>query len=157
LHQLQTTAWWDVLMPSPHILHHSHVFIFSLNIKSLSLHKNDVCVDYNLKASHILCLNETTFQSTNIKYYFFHWSRKNFKHNCICTKLHNDNIWQITTLSSHETFTILGIKFITTTFNTNTIKVIHVIAIYKPSTLLFSTFINQLQKLLDVIQHIIQL
>jgi hypothetical protein len=62
----------------------------------------------------------------------------------------HDNIWQITTLSSHETFTILRIEFITTTFNTTTIKVVHVIAIYKPSTLLFSTFINQLQKRLDV-------
>jgi endonuclease/exonuclease/phosphatase family metal-dependent hydrolase len=44
----------------------------------------------------------------------------------------------------------LGAEFITTTFNTNTKKVIHVIAIYKRSTLLFSTFINQLQKFLDV-------
>jgi len=55
-------------MPTPHILHHSHVFIFSLNIKSISLHKNDVCFDYNLKASHILCFNETHFnpQTSNI-------------------------------------------------------------------------------------------
>jgi hypothetical protein len=68
MHWLQTIAWWDVLMPTPHILHHSHVFIFSLNIKSISLHKNDVCFDYNLKASHILCFNETHFnpQTSNI-------------------------------------------------------------------------------------------
>jgi endonuclease/exonuclease/phosphatase family metal-dependent hydrolase len=39
----------------------------------------------------------------------------------------------------------LGAKFITTTLNTNTRKVIHVITIYKPST-----FINQLQKILDI-------
>jgi hypothetical protein len=57
---------------------------------------------------------------------------------------------KFTTLSSHETFTILGIEFIIATFNANTRQAIHVIAIYKPSTLLFSTFINQLQKLLDV-------
>jgi hypothetical protein len=57
---------------------------------------------------------------------------------------------KFTTLSSHETFTILGVEFITTTFNANIRKAIDVIAIYKPSTLLFSTFINQLQKLLDV-------
>jgi endonuclease/exonuclease/phosphatase family metal-dependent hydrolase len=44
----------------------------------------------------------------------------------------------------------LAVKFITTIFNTNRRKVIHVIAIYKPSTLFFSTFINQLQKPLDV-------
>jgi endonuclease/exonuclease/phosphatase family metal-dependent hydrolase len=54
------------------------------------------------------------------------------------------------TLSSHEKFTILGAEFITTTFNTNTGKTTHVIAIYKPSTLLFSTFISQLQKLSDI-------
>jgi hypothetical protein len=57
---------------------------------------------------------------------------------------------QFTTLSSHETFTILGVEFIMATFNTNIRKVIYVIAIYKPSTLLFSTFINRLQKLLDL-------
>jgi hypothetical protein len=53
------------------------------------------------------------------------------------------------TLSSHETSTILGVEFITT-LNINTRKIIHIITIYKPSTLLLSTFMNQLQKLLDV-------
>ncbi len=57
---------------------------------------------------------------------------------------------KFTTLSSHETFTILGVGFITTTFNTNTKKAIRVIVIYKLSTLLFLTFINQVQKLLDL-------
>jgi len=52
---------------------------------------------------------------------------------------------KFTTLSSHETFINLKIEFIT-----NTKKTIHVIAIYKPSTILFSTFINQLQKLLNL-------
>jgi len=44
---------------------------------------------------------------------------------------------KFTTLSSYETFTILKVKFITITFNTNKRKTIHVIAIYKPSTFLF--------------------
>jgi len=57
---------------------------------------------------------------------------------------------KFTTLSSHETFINLIIEFITNTFNTNTKKIIHVIAIYKPSTMLFSTFMNQLQKLLNL-------
>ncbi len=39
----------------------------------------------------------------------------------------------------------MGAEFITSTFNTNTKKVKHVIAIYKSST-----FIKQLQNLLDV-------
>jgi predicted transglutaminase-like protease len=45
-----------------------------------------------------------------------------------------------TTLSSHETFTYLGVEYIATTFNVNTRKAIHVITIYKPSTLTFSMF-----------------
>jgi len=39
-----------------------------------------------------------------------------------------------TTLSSHETFTYLGVEYIATTFNVNTRKAIHVITIYKPWT-----------------------
>jgi len=91
-----------------------------------------------------------TFQSTNIKYYFFPWSKKNSSRS-----VHAQNGTMVIydkfiTLSSHEKYTMLGTEFITTTFNTNTWKAIHVIAIYKPSTLLFSTFIKQLQKLLGV-------
>jgi len=66
------------------------------------------------------------------------------------TKWHNGNIWQIHNIIITWKNIIWGTEFITTTFNTNTGKAIHVIAIYKPSTLLFSTFINQLQMLLDV-------
>jgi hypothetical protein len=40
------------------------------------------------------------------------------------------------TLLSHETFTILRNKYITTTFDANTINFIHVVAISKLSTLL---------------------
>jgi hypothetical protein len=56
----------------------------------------------------------------------------------------------VITLSSHETFVDLGVEYIATTFNANTRKAIHIIAIYKPSTLLFSTFVLYLQKFLDL-------
>ncbi len=85
------------------------------------------------------------------KYHFFYWFKKN---SSINTYAQNDTMIlydKFTTLSSHETFTILGPEFIITTFNTNTRKVIHVMAIYKHSILLFSTFINQLEKLLDLL------
>ncbi len=49
MHWFQTTAQWDVLIPTPHTFHHSHVLIFSLNTKFLSLHKNDVFFDCNLR------------------------------------------------------------------------------------------------------------
>ncbi len=51
-----------ILFHTPHTFHHSHVLIHSLNIGSLSLHKNDVLFDYNPKTSHILCLNEPHFR-----------------------------------------------------------------------------------------------
>jgi len=35
-----------------------------------------------------------------------------------------------TTLSSHETFTSLGVEYIAATFNANTRKAIHIIAMY---------------------------
>ncbi len=47
--QLQTTIRWYVLILTSHTFRHSHVLICSLNIRSLSLHKNDVFLDYNLK------------------------------------------------------------------------------------------------------------
>jgi hypothetical protein len=55
-----------------------------------------------------------------------------------------------TTLSSHETFTFLGVEYSTTTFNAKTRKAIHIIAIYIPSTLSLSMLIIHLQKFLDL-------
>jgi hypothetical protein len=55
-----------------------------------------------------------------------------------------------TTLSSHETFTSLGVEYIIATFNANTRKAIHIIAIYIPSTLSLSMFIIHPQKFLDL-------
>jgi hypothetical protein len=55
-----------------------------------------------------------------------------------------------TTLSSHETFTSLRAKYIVATFNANTRKAIHIIAIYKPSTSSLSMFIIHLQFFLDL-------
>jgi hypothetical protein len=50
-----------------------------------------------------------------------------------------------------KTFTSLRAEYIVATFNENTRKVIHVIAIYKPSTLSLSMFIIHLQKFLDLL------
>jgi hypothetical protein len=55
-----------------------------------------------------------------------------------------------TTLSPHETFTSLKAEYIATTFNANTKKAIHIIAIYRPSTLSLSMFIIHLQMFLDL-------
>lgn len=52
--------------------------------------------------------------------------------------IYNDNF---TTLSSHEAFIAFEVEYIIKNINANTKKVIHEITIYKPSTLLFSTFV----------------
>jgi hypothetical protein len=55
-----------------------------------------------------------------------------------------------TTLSSHEIVTSLGAEYIATTLNANTRKVIHIVAIYKLSTLSLSMFVIHFQKFLDL-------
>jgi hypothetical protein len=55
-----------------------------------------------------------------------------------------------TNLSSHKTFISLRAEYIATTFNANTRMVIHIITIYKPSTLSLLVFIIHLQKFLDL-------
>ncbi len=146
---LQTIAQWDVF--KPHTFCDSHVLIYSLNTRSLLLHKNDVFSYYNLITAHILCFNETHFNTL---------TSNNTSLN-IDTRTHsmiNVNGWtgtmiiydNFTTLSSHETFTYLGAKYIATTFNANTRNVIHIIIIYKPLTLSLLMFIIHLQKFLEL-------
>jgi hypothetical protein len=54
------------------------------------------------------------------------------------------------TLSSHETFPSLGVEYIVATFNANIRKAIHIITIYRLSTLCLSMFIIHFQKFLDL-------
>jgi hypothetical protein len=49
-----------------------------------------------------------------------------------------------------STHLCLGIEYIATTFNANTRKAIHIIAIFIPSTLSLSMFIIHLKKFLDL-------
>jgi hypothetical protein len=103
-----------------------------------------------LKTFHILFLNETHFDPLSSNVISFIDSKKHLSINVYAQNGTMIIYDKFTTLSSYETFTILGVRYITTTFNTNYKKVIYVIVIYKLSTLLFLTFINQLQKLLDL-------
>ncbi len=102
----------------------------------MPLQKNDVFSNYNFKITHILCFNGTHFNTLMFNNTFPN----------IDTKTHsmiNVNGWNgtmiiydnFTTLSSHETFTSFGAKCITTTFDANTRKAIHIVAIYRLSTL----------------------
>jgi len=60
---LQTTAQWDDLSPN-HIRFMIHMYYFILSILDHCLYiKMMVFLDYNLKTTHILCLNETHFNT----------------------------------------------------------------------------------------------
>jgi hypothetical protein len=145
--RLQTTARWDVLVPKPHTFHDSHVLIYFLNTKSLFLHKNDIFSDYNLKTTHILCLNETHFNtltSNNTSLNIDTITRSMISvngQNCIMIIYDN-----FTTLSSHETFTSLEVEYIVATFNANTRKAIHIITIYKFSNIILVNVQNSPSK-----------
>ncbi len=111
----------DVLVLKPHTFCNSHVLIYSLNTESLLLHKNNVFSNYNLKTTHILCFNETHFNtlmfdntSSNIDTMTLSTTNVNGQNGTIIT--YNN----FTTLSSHKNFTSLEDKYIVATFNANT-------------------------------------
>jgi hypothetical protein len=110
---------------------------YSFNTRSLLLHKNDVLSYYNLKTVHILCLNETHFNTLTS-------NNTSLNIDTITHSMINADDWNGTmviydnfaTLLSHETFTSLGVEYIiVATFNANIRKAIHIITIYRPSTL----------------------
>jgi hypothetical protein len=111
----------DGMYLSPNHIHFIiHLLVYSLNTRSLPLHKNDVFSDYNIKTTHILCLSETHFNTL---------TSNNISLN-IHLRIHsmiNVNGWNgtmiiynnFTTLSSQETFISLEVEHIVTTFNAN--------------------------------------
>ncbi len=110
---MQTIAPWDVLVPKPHTFRDSHVFIYSPNIRSLLLHKNDVFSNYNLKIAPILCFNETHFNSLMSNNTSLNIDIKT--HSMISVNGRNGTMIiydNFTTLSSHETFTSLGLSIL---------------------------------------------
>ena len=116
-----------------------------------SLHKDDIYSDYNLQASHILCLNETHFDpKTSDITSFIDTSKHSFLsvYDRNGTMIVYDNH---TKLFFHETHFTLGAEFIVASFDTNTRKSIHIIALYRPSTLPVTTFLNHLRHFLNKI------
>jgi hypothetical protein len=61
----------DYTCPQTITFYDSHVLIYSLNTRSLPLHENDVSSNYNIKTTHILCFNETHFNTLMFNSTFF--------------------------------------------------------------------------------------
>ncbi len=153
MRQLQTVARWDALVPKPHTFRDSHVLIYFLNIRSLPWHKIYVFSYYNLKIIHIISQWNTfnTFNTLTSNNTFLNIDTRT--HSMININGRNGTMIiydNFTTLSSHETFTLLEAEYIAATFDANTRKAIHIITIYKPSTLSLSMFIIHLQKFLNL-------
>jgi exonuclease III len=113
MHQLQTIARWDVIVPKPYTFHDSHVLIYSFNTRSLPLYENDVFSNYNLKTAHILCLNETHFNTLMFNNTSLNIDTRT--HSMISVNGRNGTMIiydNFTTLSSHKTFTSLGVEYI---------------------------------------------
>ncbi len=103
--------------PKPHTFRNSHVLIYSFNTRSLLLRKNDVFLNYNLKTTHILCFNETHFNTLTFNNLLNIDTRT---HSTINVSDQNGKMItydNFTTLSSHETFTFVRTQYIATTFN----------------------------------------
>ncbi len=148
---MQTIARWDVLVPKPHTFRDSHVLIYSFNTISLFLHKNDVLSNYNIKTTHILCFNETHFDTLTFNNTSLNIDTKT--HSMINVNGRNGTMIiydNFTTLSSHETFTSLGLNIL----QQHSMQIQERLFIkykhYRPSTLSLSMFIIHLQKFLDL-------
>ncbi len=105
------------------------------------LHKNDVFFALQSKKTHILYLNETHFNTLTYNNTSLNIDTRT--HSMINVNGRNGSMIiydNFITLSSHETFTYLKVEYIAATFNANTKKAIHIITIYKPSTLSLSMF-----------------
>lgn len=106
--------------------------------------------------NHIFCLNEThlNLQISQISSFI---DSTNYSSINACGRDDTMIVYDhYTILTLHETFTTLGVEYIATIFDGNTSKIIHVIVVYKPPTLLLSAFIIHLQKFKDVMQLLVQ-
>ncbi len=120
-----------------------------MNTRSLSLHFQNIETDHNLQTSHILCLNEIKVKTQKKS---SHQYSNHSKYKSIVTYkgqgtmlLYDRSI----VLDSCECVTMSRSKFLATSFNTNTCRAIHIIAIYKPPSLSLTIFLSTLQELIS--------
>jgi exonuclease III len=106
-------------------------------------------MDHNLQTSHILCLNEIKVKTQKKS---SHQYSNHSKYKSIVTYksqgtmlLYDRNI----VLDSCECVIMSRSKFLATSFNTNTCRAIHIIAIYKPPSLSLTIFLSTLRKLIS--------
>jgi hypothetical protein len=149
MNRLKAIATWIPLIPQLKNLHSFHVIIQTLNTTSLHQHCEDINHDHNLQMSHILCLTKTRIHhaSTNV-----HKFISSSKYSYI--SIHDGHgLMMMYDIHMHlYSFNIItndGSKYIATTFNVNTWKAIHIVCVYKVHSCSISTFLNNLQTMIQ--------
>jgi exonuclease III len=146
--RLRSSPKWELLVPRLKYLRQAYIMIQSLNINSLDKHYKDLQADYNLQASHILCLQETKVKSIFQLPEILTLSK--YKYISIFdghgSLLLYDNYM---VLHSYETKIHNGSEYITSTFNVSTRRAIHVISVYKSHSTSLIEFLNILDNLIS--------
>jgi endonuclease/exonuclease/phosphatase family metal-dependent hydrolase len=149
MNRLKAICNLDTINSSIKNLYNSHVIIKALNTTSLCQHYEDINHDHNLQMFHILCLIKTRIHhaSTNV-HKFINSSKYSY------ISIHDGHglmmMYDIHVhLDSFNIKTSDGSKYITTTFNINTQKTIHIICVHKIHSCSISTFLNNLQTIIQ--------
>ncbi len=119
-----------------------------MNITSLHQHYKDINHDHNFQMSHILCFIKTIIHHASIDVHNFINSSK-YSYIVIhdgheLMMMHDIHMH----LDSFNTISNVGSKYITT-FNINTRKTIHIVCVYKTHSCSISTFLNNLQTIIQ--------
>jgi hypothetical protein len=149
MNRLKTIATWIPLIFQLKNLHNSHVIIRALNTTSLHQHYKDINHDHNLQMFHILCLIETRIHDASTDVHkFINWSK--YLYISIYDGHELMMMYDIHMhLDSFNTITSDGSKYIATIFNTNTWKTINIVCVYKAHSCSISTFLNNLQTIIQ--------
>ncbi len=120
-----------------------------MNTTSLHQHYKDINHDHNLRMSHILCFIKTRIHHVlTYVHKFINSSRYSYisihdGHGLMM--MHDIHVH----LYSFNTITSDGSKYITTIFNINTQKAIHIVFLYKVHSCSIFTFLNNLQTIIQ--------
>ncbi len=120
-----------------------------MNTTFLHQHYEDINHDHNLQMFHILCLIETRIHHAST---YVHKFIDSLKYSYI--SIHDGHglmmMYDIHMhLDSFNTITNDGSKYITTIFNINTQKTIHIVFLYKVHSCSIFTFLNNLQTIIQ--------
>ncbi len=154
MNRLKTIATWKPLIPQLKNLHYFYVIIQALSTSCLCQHYEDINHDHNFQMFPILFYkNKKYHSSTNV-----HKFINSLTYSYISIHDGQCDLMMINDIHMHlNSFNIIindGLEYITTTFNINTRKAIHIARVYKAHSCLVSTFLNNLQIIFNILPNV---